>query len=72
MARKGLNSLVILMTWLIWKLRNRCIFDGCQPRPTGPASNLVEDGKGKSARGAVAVRRVCGSSILQGRDCNRN
>jgi hypothetical protein len=32
MARKGLNSLVILTAWSIWKLRNRSIFDGCQPR----------------------------------------
>lgn len=30
-ARKGLNSLVILTSWSIWKLRNRCVFDGCHP-----------------------------------------
>jgi len=28
-ARKGLNSLMILTAWSIWKMRNRCIFNGC-------------------------------------------
>lgn len=29
--RKGLNSLVILVAWTIWKHRNRCVFDGIPP-----------------------------------------
>jgi hypothetical protein len=28
-ARKDFNSLVILGAWIIWKHRNRCVFDGC-------------------------------------------
>jgi hypothetical protein len=28
---KGLNSLVALGAWTIWKLRNSCVFDGCTP-----------------------------------------
>jgi hypothetical protein len=30
-ARKDFNSLVILGAWIIWKHRNRCVFDGCNP-----------------------------------------
>lgn len=29
--RKGLNSLVILGAWTIWKHRHRCVFDECNP-----------------------------------------
>jgi hypothetical protein len=31
-ARKGFNSLVILGAWVIWKLRNGCVFGGSPPR----------------------------------------
>jgi hypothetical protein len=30
-ARKGLNSLIILGLWTIWNHRNRCVFDGLSP-----------------------------------------
>jgi hypothetical protein len=28
---KGINSLVALGAWTIWKLRNSCVFYGCTP-----------------------------------------
>jgi hypothetical protein len=31
MVRKGLNSLIILGAWTIWKYRNQCAFDGAAP-----------------------------------------
>lgn len=31
---KGLNYLVILMVWSIWKHRNRCVFEGDRPNVT--------------------------------------
>jgi hypothetical protein len=30
-ARKGLNSSIILGLWTIWNHRNRCVFDGLFP-----------------------------------------
>ena len=30
-ARKGLNSLIILVSWEIWKHRNICVFDNKRP-----------------------------------------
>jgi hypothetical protein len=29
--KKGFNSLVILGAWTIWKHRNKCVFDNCNP-----------------------------------------
>jgi hypothetical protein len=26
--KKGLNSMIVLGTWILWKHRNRCVFDG--------------------------------------------
>ena len=28
LVKKGLDSIIILGAWTIWKHRNRCIFDG--------------------------------------------
>ena len=30
-TRKGLNSIVILGAWVIWKHHNSCVFDGARP-----------------------------------------
>jgi len=29
--RKGLNSLVILGAWCLWRHRNNCVFNGASP-----------------------------------------
>jgi len=29
--RKGLNTLIILGAWMLWKHRNSCVFEGAQP-----------------------------------------
>jgi hypothetical protein len=31
LTRKGLNSLIILGAWVIWKHRNRFVFNGASP-----------------------------------------
>jgi hypothetical protein len=30
-SKKGLNSLIILGAWILWKHRNRCVFYGIAP-----------------------------------------
>ena len=34
LVQRGLNSLIILGAWLIWKHRNRCVFDKASPNMT--------------------------------------
>jgi hypothetical protein len=29
--RKGVNTLIILGAWIIWKHRNTCVFEGASP-----------------------------------------
>jgi hypothetical protein len=31
MMRKGLNSLIILVAWEVWKFRSACAFEGLSP-----------------------------------------
>jgi hypothetical protein len=42
--RKGLNSLIILVTWEIWKHLNACVFEGVVPCTQQVRSVVIEEG----------------------------
>lgn len=41
-AKRGLNSLIILGAWTIWRVRNNIVFNGVSPR-VSQAINLARD-----------------------------
>uniref|UniRef100_A0A0A9F7L9 Reverse transcriptase zinc-binding domain-containing protein n=1 Tax=Arundo donax TaxID=35708 RepID=A0A0A9F7L9_ARUDO len=45
-ARSGLNSLIILGAWIIWKHRNGCVFDGVTPNAAAALDAAMEHGRG--------------------------
>jgi hypothetical protein len=48
--KKGLNSLVILGTWILWKHRNDIVFNGATPRLSTALSPLLQRKYGAGAR----------------------
>jgi len=54
-ARKGMNSLLILTAWSIWKMRNRCMFDGCQPAARPVLQEIHEQANLWKLAGAKAL-----------------
>ncbi|KAL6626203.1 hypothetical protein ACP70R_029929 [Stipagrostis hirtigluma subsp. patula] len=41
--KKGVNSLIILGSWIIWKHRNACVFEGASPSVTTILSELKDE-----------------------------
>jgi hypothetical protein len=52
MARKGINSLVILGASTLWRHRNRCVFDGATPSVVGALAVAEDDRRSWSLAGA--------------------
>ncbi|TVU02441.1 hypothetical protein EJB05_52059, partial [Eragrostis curvula] len=80
--RKGFNTYVILITWQIWKMCNRCAFDGAQPLPLvdivmaeirDEATMWTMAGPNSSGRCYSQLRRVCVRvvSSRKGRECDK-
>jgi hypothetical protein len=42
-GKKGLNSLLILGAWTLWKHCNRCVFDGASPNLAAALSQAEEE-----------------------------
>jgi hypothetical protein len=56
--RKGLNSLIILIAWEIWKHRNACVFEGVVPCAQQVRRAVIEEGN-------AWCLAVAGASTLQ-------
>jgi hypothetical protein len=41
--KKGVNTLVLLDTWIIWKHRNACVFEGASPSVNTILSDLKDE-----------------------------
>lgn len=54
--RKGLNSLIILVAWQIWKHRNSCVFEGSRPCVQNVVLAVVEEGSAWCFAGASALQ----------------
>jgi hypothetical protein len=54
-VQKGLNSIIILAAWSIWKHRNRCVFDGATPDVSCVVSVCKEELHQWSLAGARGV-----------------
>lgn len=57
--RKGINSLIQLVAWSIWKVRNRCVFDGAQPN----SQRLVQEIREEAATWVIAGARRLGQIV---------
>jgi hypothetical protein len=40
--RKGINSLVMLLAWWLWKQRNKCVFEGDAPSGNQIIQNIKD------------------------------
>jgi hypothetical protein len=56
--RKGFNSLVILVSWRLWKQRNTCVFDGVSPSIRSMLQEIHEDVKLWGMAGAKDIRQL--------------
>ncbi|GJN39506.1 hypothetical protein PR202_gb28629 [Eleusine coracana subsp. coracana] len=53
--RKGLNSVVILTSWSIWKYRNKCVFDGLRPRAIDLMREIADEAAAWRLAGAKSL-----------------
>ncbi|WVZ89347.1 hypothetical protein U9M48_035768 [Paspalum notatum var. saurae] len=58
-VKKGLNSLIILVPWEIWKHRNDCVFEGCSPSVSMACHNIVQEGNLWCLAGNSALSLLC-------------
>ncbi|WVZ55719.1 hypothetical protein U9M48_006344 [Paspalum notatum var. saurae] len=62
-VKKGLNSLIILVAWEIWKHKNVCVFEGISSSISLVCRNIVQEGNlwclaGNAALGVLCERLV--------------
>jgi hypothetical protein len=42
-CKKGVNTLIILGAWMIWKHRNTCVFDGVAPSLISTLRDIMDE-----------------------------
>ncbi|WVZ64627.1 hypothetical protein U9M48_014121 [Paspalum notatum var. saurae] len=60
--RKGFNSLVILVAWLLWKHRNARVFDGTPPQVQTVLSQVAAEGHLWCLAGAAGLQELLSRS----------
>ncbi|WVZ96322.1 hypothetical protein U9M48_041977 [Paspalum notatum var. saurae] len=56
--KRGFNSLVILVAWMLWKHRNACVFDGAQPQVQAVISQVASEGHLWCLAGYAGLREL--------------
>jgi hypothetical protein len=62
LIQKGSNSLVVLGAWMLWKHRNRCVFDGVAPCMAVAMTQAEEERKVWKLAGARGVAYLTAQS----------
>ena len=63
-VQKGLNSIIILGAWSIWKHRNSCVFDGVTPNLPCVVATIQEEMHQWSVAGARGVSHLLALASL--------
>ena len=66
--KKGVNSIIILGAWLIWKHRNACVFEGAEPSTASLLRAFDEERHLWCLAGAKGLRRL-GLVVVLSRMC---
>ncbi|RCV36691.1 hypothetical protein SETIT_8G002500v2 [Setaria italica] len=61
--RKGLNSLIILVAWEIWKHRNSCVFEGALPNTQVLLQAITNESTLWCLAGASKLRELLARSL---------
>jgi hypothetical protein len=56
--RKGLNTLIMLGAWILWKHRNACVFEGVQPSIQAIIREFTNEQQLWFLAGARSLRRL--------------
>ena len=60
--RKGLASITLLAPWMVWKMRNDCVFEGAQPLIHTLLVKIKEEARMWAQAGALGLRVILPST----------